>query len=265
MTTVTRYTLPAHLLQPLWYRSRESLADDGLIYDPVAAAACRQCHLLPDCVNHHVPQRQLLHASLTLQCDKQVSAFLMRHPQGLVVNVGAGLDTRFYRLDNGRCRWFELDTDENLLWRERLFHQSDRYTLKTGSVTEFDWLMRLPRRDHTPMLLLCDQALLRCNSEQLAIFIQKIGCYFRHVELCVVIAGDLCHHVIAKKMGCGEYHHGYRHPAQQVINWLPWAKLMHCYSPVDHACPRWRTWQRWLVKMPTLKYRLTPVLVHIKL
>jgi O-methyltransferase involved in polyketide biosynthesis len=23
------------------------------------------------------------------------------HPEGLVVNLGAGLDTRFYRLDNG--------------------------------------------------------------------------------------------------------------------------------------------------------------------
>ncbi|WP_318412345.1 class I SAM-dependent methyltransferase [Photobacterium leiognathi] len=265
MTKVDRYVIPSDLLQPLWYRSRESLADDGLIYDPVAAAACRQCYLVPDCVNQDVPQRQLLHATLTLQCDHQVRDFLTRHPQGLIVNVGAGLDTRFYRLDNGRCRWFELDTDENLLWREKLFHRSDRYTLKTGSVLELDWLKRLPKMTHTSMMLLCDQALLSCDSQQLATFLQKIGCSFSNIEICVVVAGDLCHSPLAKKMGCSEYQHGYRDPAQQVLNWLPWAELVHCYSPLDRACPRWRTWQRWIAKMPSMKYRLTPVLVHLKL
>lgn len=265
MTKIKRYTIPSDLLQPLWYRSRESLADDGLIYDPVAAVACRQCYLEPDCVGQQVPQRQLLHATLTLQCDKQVKNFLTRYPYGQVVNVGAGLDTRFYRLDNGRCRWFELDTDENLLWRERLFHRSDRYMLKTGSVTDLSWLKRLPKSAQTPILLICDQALLACNSAQLATFIQRMGCSFSQMEMCIVVAGDLCHVPIAKKMGCGEYHHGYRDPAQQIINWLPWAELIDCFSPFDNPCPRWRTWQRWIAKMPSMKYRLTPVVVHLKL
>ena len=66
-------------------------------------------------------------------------------------------------------------------------------------------------------------------------------------------------------MGCGEYHHGYRDPAQQMINWLPWAELIDCFSPFDNPCPRWRTWQRWIAKMPSMKYRLTPVVVHLKL
>jgi len=32
-----RYKIPANLLQPLWLRSRESLVDNGLVYDPIAA------------------------------------------------------------------------------------------------------------------------------------------------------------------------------------------------------------------------------------
>ena len=52
--------------------------------------------------------------------------------------MGAGLDTRFYRLDNGRCHWIELDVTENLLWRQKLFHRSERYQHLCGSVAELD-------------------------------------------------------------------------------------------------------------------------------
>jgi O-methyltransferase involved in polyketide biosynthesis len=264
MVNSSRYRIPSELLQPLWLRSRESLADDGLIYDPIAAAACSQCHLVPDCLAGNVSERQLLHATLTLQCDKQVLKFLRRHPNGFIINVGAGLDTRFYRLDNGRCRWFELDTDENLLWRERLFHRSDRYTMQRGSVTDLSWLASLPTQKNTPVLLLCDQALLKCESQELATFIQRIGCHFSQIEACLVLAGDRCDSALAKKMGAEQYSHGFKDPAQQVLNWLPWAELISRYSPLEHDCPRWRTWQRWIARMPSLKYRVTPVLVHIR-
>ncbi|MDF5431247.1 class I SAM-dependent methyltransferase, partial [Vibrio parahaemolyticus] len=36
------------------------------------------------------------------------------------------------------------------------------------------------------------------------------------------------------------------------------------FSPFDRFCSRWKAWQRWLNKIPMLKHRLTPVLVHIK-
>ncbi|WP_423807470.1 class I SAM-dependent methyltransferase [Photobacterium damselae] len=264
MVKSTRYKIPADLLQPLWLRSLESLADDGLIYDPVAAQACRQCQLVPDCVNQHIPARQLLHATLTAQCDRLVQDFLRRHPSGLVVNVGAGLDTRFYRLDNGRCRWFELDTDENLLWREKLFHRSERYTLQQGSVVELCWLKALPLKQGTPTLLLCDQALLQCSEQQVAQFIQHVACRLGHIEACLVVAGDQTTTNVAQKLGTVTYQHGLREPAQQVINWLPWAELLGCYSPLDYGCARWRYWQRWVAKCTQLKYRLTPVLIHLR-
>ncbi|OZT82337.1 methyltransferase, partial [Vibrio sp. 03_296] len=46
--------VPARLLQPLWLRSRESLVDGGLIYDPIAAKACLSCKLAPECLSGDV-------------------------------------------------------------------------------------------------------------------------------------------------------------------------------------------------------------------
>lgn len=79
--------VPSKLLRPLWFRSRESLLDDGIIYDPIAAHACRRCQLAPDCLTGNVDQSQLLHATLTQLCDLQVKRFLETNPDGWVINV----------------------------------------------------------------------------------------------------------------------------------------------------------------------------------
>lgn len=112
--TSDSYQVPANLVQPPWLRSRESLVDNGLVYDPIAANACRRCALAQDCLTGDIAQKQLLHVTLTQLCDQQVRHFLDTHPDGWIINVGAGLDTRFYRVDNGRCHWIEWDITENL-------------------------------------------------------------------------------------------------------------------------------------------------------
>ncbi|MEJ6045312.1 class I SAM-dependent methyltransferase, partial [Vibrio cholerae] len=58
------YQVPANLVQPLWLRSRESLVDNGLVYDPIAANACRRCALAQDCLTGDIAQKQLLHVTL---------------------------------------------------------------------------------------------------------------------------------------------------------------------------------------------------------
>ncbi|MGF1724466.1 class I SAM-dependent methyltransferase [Photobacterium nomapromontoriensis] len=266
MTDPTRYDIPADLLHPLWLRSRESLSDNRLLYDPVAAAACSQCVLKPDCLLGNVTAQQLLHASVAQLCDRQVQQFLRRHPSGRILNLGGGLDTRFYRIDNGRCRWFDIDFSEHLVWRQRLFHRSERYRMLSGSIDDLAWLQALPTMNCTPVMLVCDQALLQHNAASISRFLQAIACHFGHLELCLVLAGDRCHQDISHRMGVVRgYAHGFRDPRQQVLCWLPWAESVGCYSPLDNPCTRWRRWQRWIAFIPGLKYRVLPVVLNIRL
>lgn len=257
------HKIPSHLLQPMWLRSRESLIDNGLIYDPIAAAACQHCHLSSECLSGDIDQKQLLHATLTVQCDQQVAQFLKRHPSGWVVNVGAGLDTRFYRLDNGLCHWLELDINENLLWRQKLFHTNERYYVRCGSAIEHAWIHDLPVPSNVPVMIVCEQALLECDELQLAKFIQLLGRRFQHAEATIVIAADRCHTRMGKKLGCGDYQHGLYQPKLHFTGWLPWIDTISIKSPFEHNCSRWKLWQRWLAKFPLFKHRVTPLLVHM--
>lgn len=54
--------------------------------------------------------------------DQACREFLGRHPEGQVLNLGCGLDSRIYRVDPpAELPWFDLDYPEVMDLRERLY------------------------------------------------------------------------------------------------------------------------------------------------
>jgi O-methyltransferase involved in polyketide biosynthesis len=71
--------------------------------------------------------------------DVWVRRFLDEHPTGTVVELGAGLNTRSDRLDNGQAHWFDLDLPDAIALRRKFFTDTDRIRTIAGSVLETDW------------------------------------------------------------------------------------------------------------------------------
>ncbi len=55
--------------------------------------------------------------------DELVSNFIKDNPQCTVVNIACGLDTRFYRMDNGEITWYNLDLPETIEVRDSVYHE----------------------------------------------------------------------------------------------------------------------------------------------
>jgi len=72
--------------------------------------------------------------------DERVREFLNRHPQGTVVEIGAGLNTRFERLDNGALHWFDLDLPDTVELRRRFFTDSERRVTLAASILDSGWI-----------------------------------------------------------------------------------------------------------------------------
>jgi O-methyltransferase involved in polyketide biosynthesis len=72
--------------------------------------------------------------------DDITRSFLNDHPGGTVVELGAGLNTRFERLDNDRQRWFDLDLPEVTALRRALLPSNARRWHVAASVVEPSWL-----------------------------------------------------------------------------------------------------------------------------
>ena len=79
--------------------------------------------------------------------DRVIRTFLDRHPSGTVVNIGAGLETGFYRVDNGKCLWVDLDLPEVIALREGLFARCERQFVISKSLLDHSWFEGLPVTD----------------------------------------------------------------------------------------------------------------------
>jgi len=76
----------------------------------------------------------------TAMFDEMVKDFLRCHPQGTVVEIGTGLNTRFERLDNGTVHWFDLDLPDAIELRRKFFSDDGRRVMLAGSILDSGWM-----------------------------------------------------------------------------------------------------------------------------
>jgi O-methyltransferase involved in polyketide biosynthesis len=72
--------------------------------------------------------------------DREVRRFLRQHPDGTVVSLGEGLETQFWRVDNGRMRWLGVDLPEVAALRQRLLPDAPRHRTLSCSATDERWM-----------------------------------------------------------------------------------------------------------------------------
>lgn len=153
------------LLIPLWGRARAVREGSSLLDDPLSAEIADR--LAPDLQwARRNRWGDTVHAVRARVMDDLIRSFLRSHPHATVVNLGAGLDTAFYRLDNGLLDWIDVDLPEVIALRRELLPEAQRVRSFPGSFLDPAWLEMLGR-------------------ERKDVFIQAAGLfiYFREQEV----------------------------------------------------------------------------------
>jgi O-methyltransferase involved in polyketide biosynthesis len=88
-----------------------------------------------------------LHAVRVATFDRAVRGFLGSYPAGTVVALGEGLETQFWRLDNGQVRWLTVDLPETMELRHQLLPDGPRQSSHSGSALDLTWLDELDPAD----------------------------------------------------------------------------------------------------------------------
>jgi O-methyltransferase involved in polyketide biosynthesis len=137
--------VPETLLWTLYNRSVEARRPDAILADPRAVA-------LVDAIDYPFAERFVspgfvaqAHALRVQRFDTEVRRFLAANPDGTVVALGEGLETQFWRVDNGRVQWVTVDVPETIEVRERLLGHGDRQTLIAASAFEERWIDEIDR------------------------------------------------------------------------------------------------------------------------
>ena len=82
----------------------------------------------------------------TVVFDELVKNFIEKNPDCTVVNVACGLDTRFYRMDNGKINWYNLDLPETIAIRNQIFKESGRVSTIGVSALDPTWPKEVKER-----------------------------------------------------------------------------------------------------------------------
>jgi O-methyltransferase involved in polyketide biosynthesis len=139
--------VPETLLWNLYQRATEARRPDAVIRDPKAVE-------LAGAIDY--PFRERFGAgglgqwqALRARCfDLAAGRFLASHPAGTVVALGEGLETQFWRVDNGQVRWLTVDLPETVALRNELLPaESGRQRTLSCSALDETWLEQVDTGD----------------------------------------------------------------------------------------------------------------------
>jgi O-methyltransferase involved in polyketide biosynthesis len=131
--------VPETLLWTLYHRAVEARRPESVLDDPMAVELVDRVGF-PFAERFGSGGRLSQWQALRARCfDGAVSRFLAASPGGTVVALGEGLETQFWRVDDGHVRWLTVDLPEVVALRRRLLPENGRMQAFAGSALDLGW------------------------------------------------------------------------------------------------------------------------------
>ena len=128
--------VPETLLWAFWYRASEASKDNPIIIDPIAVETLHKMdHNFQDIFG--TPDVTISLRSLYL--DTLVKDYLTRFPDAQVIALGEGLETQFWRVDNGHVLWYSVDLPEAIDVRNNYLPSHERNINISCSALDTRW------------------------------------------------------------------------------------------------------------------------------
>lgn len=171
-------TVQETLLIPLWARAVECNKPYPTLCDPKAAEILGQ-------IDYDFSKFEKAAASQAGCCirgrlmDELTLDVLHEEPDALIVEIGAGLDTRFERLEQQVRRWIDLDLPDSMALRRQFFTESEKRTFIACSVLEEDWIGPVKQAaGSAPVIFLAEGVLMYFAEEQIIELLTTLAAHF---------------------------------------------------------------------------------------
>ena len=169
------------MLIPLWAKAVEYGRPDALLTDAEAAR-------MKEMIDYDFGKFAGVKASQAGCCgraaliDDEVRRFAEAHPDGVVVQLGAGLDARYERLGRPKLTaWYDLDLSDVLDLRRLLLPESGNHYL-AGSLFDEDWA-RTVAAYGKPVLLVSEGVLMYFEEARVKEFFAMVGQWLPKAEV----------------------------------------------------------------------------------
>lgn len=177
--------IPKVMLQALRGREKESKREGRFLYDEKAVQVVEALDYdFSEMDSYAVMGRGAIAKAILL--DELVREYIREHPDAVVVDVACGIDTRFYRVDNGRIQWYNMDLPETIEARNRLLGCHERVYDIRKSVLDESWPEEIKETDG-PVLFLVEGFTMYSNKQDVQKIFKLIRGHFKTADVFVEI------------------------------------------------------------------------------
>jgi len=137
-------------LLTLYARAIESQSEDPILKDEKAEEIIRKLDpvlsnrdnkMAHQLLGRSIDPKLVIHIALRAEkYDRYAKEFLEIHPGYTIVNLGCGMDTRFFRIDDGKLQCVDVDLPEMITLKQQFLDETERYQMFAGSILEETWM-----------------------------------------------------------------------------------------------------------------------------
>ena len=157
------------LLVPLFARAKEIEKKNPLLFDTIAREIIAKTDYDFSMIETGIEDNhQLVWIIRSINFDNCIKEFLLQYTNALVINLGAGLDTTFQRVDNGNVFWINMDLPDVISLRHKMIPNTEREINIAKSMFDFTWI---------------DDIAQQTEGRSILLIAAGVFCYFRASEL----------------------------------------------------------------------------------
>jgi O-methyltransferase involved in polyketide biosynthesis len=171
--------VPETMLWTLHNRASEAMRLDGVLRDPKCLEIYRALDY--DYEGAFGPAEPS-HAKRAAFFDDELRGFLTAHPDGVIVNLGEGLETHRYRVAGDEALWITVDLPESIAIRERFIAPDERHLHVAASALDRRWFDAVP--PGRAVYVTAQGLFMYLPEEEVAALVRDMAARFPKAQLC---------------------------------------------------------------------------------
>ena len=219
------------LLITLYCRVIDNLQPEPLLKDTYA-------HQILNRIDYGFEQLKVPHGTqITMvirakQFDEYTQQFIANHPNAVVMHLGCGLDSRYFRIkdagtDLNQVSWYDLDLPEVIELRREMYPEADGYELIASSAEDLSWIQKVHESER-PALMIAEGLSMYLHPQDIKSLFQSLKdsfpkCHIIFDAYSTMTMRNANRHPSVRQTGAS-FHWGIDDP-HEVETWMPGIKL----------------------------------------
>ena len=167
--------------------------------------------------------------------DLAVKKHLQEFPHSTIVNLGAGMDTGYFRINDPNIKWYDLDLPEAISLKGKFVDETENYKFIKGSALDLSSFSKIDFTIEKGIIFLAGGLFMYFQKSEVIILLEKLAEKFPGGKVIFDIGSERSLRISNKrsvKQGKTKWlwHLAVNNPDKEIPDWSGKFKLSSCYT-----------------------------------